>query len=255
MCQKNFVSSELTFRSTIQIFTNRVTTITRTKLPSSTEETTIMDDVQSWERLLQKTRGSNALLPEELSYLISGFLPLSSPATRSKAYMTLSSICQGVRSSSHAKEKPEPATEALVRCFGPLTISRLSDTEEGTVLAGVSFLTALFHVDWESASSIFQDDGVLEAIVDGVDLNPSIQLSLSVAQLLAQACGHKGCRSILTSQSLQWLEHTSHTSRDLRVRTGATTALIKLSKGLATDTPETGVGAQLQAGKIGRAHV
>jgi Myosin-binding striated muscle assembly central len=209
------------------------------------------DDIQSWEKLLQKSRDSNALLPEELSYLISGFLPVNPPATRSKAYLILSSFCQGVRRSSPVNRAvPDPTTETLVRCFGPLTVSRLSDTEESTLLAGVTFLTALFHVDWESASSIFQQDGVLEAIMDSVDLDPSVQLSLSVAQLLAQACGHKGCRSVLTSQSFQWLEYASRTSGDMRVRAGATNALIKLSKGSAADASESsGVGTQVQAGK------
>lgn len=218
-----------------------------------TEETKVMDitdDIPSWEKLLQKTRDSNPLLPKELSYLISGFLPANPPSARSKAYLTLSSFCQGVRNSLSVKGKlPDPATETLVRYFGPLTVSRLSDPEESTLLAGVSFLTALFHVDWESASSIFQQDGVLEAIMDSVDLDPSVQLSLSVAQVLAQAYGHKECRTILTSQSSKWLEYMSRTSGDTRVRAGAINALIKLAKGSAVDTPEVSAGAQFQAGK------
>jgi len=221
------------------------------KASSEKSKGTDTTDGIQWEKLLEKTRDPGALLPEELSFLISGFLPRNPPATRSKAYLILSSFCQGVRSSSTVKGRiPDSATETLVRCFGPLTVSRLSDTEESTLLAGVSFLTALFHVDWESASSIFQENGVLEAIMDSVDLGPSDDLSLSVAQLLAQACGHKGCRSILSSQSLQWLEHTSHTSRNTRVRAGATNALIKLSKGSATDNPgASGAGTQAQGRK------
>jgi hypothetical protein len=206
-------------------------------------DTTLADDTQTWKRLLGKSRDSEVLLPEELSYLISGFSPGNPPPTRSKAYLTLTSFCKGVRSSSLVKGSPSvQPTENLVRCFGPLVVSRLSDTEESALLAGLSFLTALFHVDWEPASAIFQQDGVLEAIMDSVDLGPSVQLSLSVAHLLAQACGHKGCRSILTSQVFQWLEHSSRNSGDTRVRAGATNALIKLSKAL-------GVDGEVHAGK------
>lgn len=184
---------------------------------------------------------SNASLPDELSYLITAFLPSHPPATRSKAYLTLSAFCQGVRSSSPIKgTQPDPATEAMVKVFEPIIVPRVMDTEESTVIAGATFLTALFQVDRESASSIFQQDGVLEAVMDSVDLAPSTQLAQSIAYLLAQACGHKACRAILTLQSVKWLEIMSRTSTDTNLRAGATNALIKLSKGSADDNPDSG---------------
>lgn len=130
-----------------------------------------------------------------------------------------------------------------MKAFGPPVMSRLADTDETALLASVSFLTALFQVDWESASSIFQQDGVLEAVTDSVDLAPSGQLAYGVAQLLSQACGHKPCRAMLTPQSIQWLEYASRSSSDLNLRAGATTALIKLSKGSASDHSEATGGA------------
>jgi hypothetical protein len=184
---------------------------------------------------------SNASLPDELSYLITAFLPSHPSATRSKAYLTLSAFCQGVRSSSPVKGKqPNPATEALVKVFEPLIIPQLVDTEESSLIAGASFLTALFQVDWEAASFLFQQDGVLEAAMDSVDLTPSAQLARTIVYLLAQACGHKVCRAVLTPQSVEWLGIMSRTSTDMILRAGATNALIKMSKGSAADNPGTG---------------
>ncbi|KAF8078955.1 hypothetical protein FPV67DRAFT_87791 [Lyophyllum atratum] len=74
--------------------------------------------------------------------------------------------------------------------------------------------------------------------MDSVDLAPSTQLARAVAQLLSQACGHKPCRGILSSQAIQWLNFASRSSPDTNTRAGATAALIKLSKGSASDNAE-----------------
>ncbi|RDB28985.1 Protein unc-45 A [Hypsizygus marmoreus] len=198
-------------------------------------------NTHQWEKPIGTREGS--ILPDELSYLITAFLPSHTVDAHSKAYLTLSAFCQGVRSSQTVKGKdPDPGTEALVRAFGPSVVSRLADTDEKAVLESVSFLTALFQVDWESASSVFQQDGVLEAIMDSVDLAPSGELAQNVAQLLSQACGHKPCRAILTSQAIKWLDFASCKTSDQKLCAPATTALIKLSKGSAVDNSEiTGV--------------
>ncbi|KNZ80661.1 Unc-45 like protein [Termitomyces sp. J132] len=103
----------------------------------------------------------------------------------------------------------------------------------------MSFLTALFQVDWKSAASIFQQDGVLEAIMDSVDLAPSEHLARTVAQLLSQAIGHKPCRGGLSPQAIKWLDFTSQNSSNANTRITATNALIKLSKGSAFDNAQT----------------
>ncbi|KAJ7293040.1 P-loop containing nucleoside triphosphate hydrolase protein [Mycena rebaudengoi] len=194
--------------------------------------------------ILKKTQQgpSTSLLPDELSYLISAFLPSQSATLRSKAYLVLSAFCQGVRNSSAVKGKqPDPATETLVSVFEPLVVSRLADSEEHRLLEGLSFLTALFQVDGESASPIFQQDGILDFMMDSVDLTPSAELSLLVAHLLNQACGHKPCRAIITSQTTQWLEVHSRHQSDPSLRAAASIALVKLSRGRAGDAAETGV--------------
>ncbi|KAF9469833.1 microfilament motor [Collybia nuda] len=208
----------------------------------SSPDTTAQDDRITPRTLLPPPAVFNTSLPDELSYLITAFLPSHPPATRSKAFLTLSAFCQGTRNSFPVKgELPDPATVALVKIFQPLIIPCVRDPEESIVITGVSFLTALFQIDWESASSIFQLDGVLETVMDGVDLAPSAQLVQSVVYLLAQACGHKTCRAFLTTQSVKWLDLMSQVSEDLNIRAGATNALIKLLKGSTNDNAESGV--------------
>ncbi|KAJ7651650.1 P-loop containing nucleoside triphosphate hydrolase protein [Mycena polygramma] len=184
--------------------------------------------------LLQKTQQSPSapLLPDELAYLITAFLP-SQPATlRSKAYLVLSAFCQGVRNSVCT-------TETLVQVFEPVVVSRLADSDEGRLKEGISFLTALFQVDWESAAPIFQQDGILDFLMDSVDLTPSAELSLLVAHLLSQACGHKPCRAIITTQTTQWLEVYSRTQNDPALRAATSIALL-------SDATETGVPSEAQ---------
>lgn len=196
---------------------------------------------QALDALLKKTKDnpSDPILPDELSYLITAFVPSQTASLRSKAYLVLSAFCQGVRNSFPVKGKqPDSATEALTRVFRPLVLSRLEDTEESILIAGISFLTALFQVDWDSASSIFQDDGVLESVMYSVDLTPSLGLSLQVAHLLGQACGHKPCRAIITPQTIQWLSSTSRNTKDTALRAATTITLVKLSKGNAFDSSE-----------------
>ncbi|KAJ6483910.1 P-loop containing nucleoside triphosphate hydrolase protein [Mycena vulgaris] len=199
---------------------------------------------QALDTLLTKSQQipSTHLLPDELSYLITAFLPSQPASLRSKAYLVLSAFCQGVRNSSAVKGKqPDPATESLVQVFEPLVVSRLADSEERRLQEGISFLTALFQVDWESASPIFQQDGILDFMMDSVDLTPSAELSLLVAHLLSQACGYKPCRAIITSQTTQWLEVHSRHQSDPALRAATSIALVKLSRGRSGDGAEAGV--------------
>ncbi|KAK0465528.1 P-loop containing nucleoside triphosphate hydrolase protein [Desarmillaria tabescens] len=193
----------------------------------------------SLDTMLKKTASSTStdpLLPSELTYLISAFLPSHSTDDRSKAFLVLSAFCQGVRKGYTDKgQQMEAATESLAKVFSPLMLPHLEETTEKDLLIGISFLTALFQVDWQSASSIFQRDDVLELIMDSVDLNPSTELSLHVAHLLSQACGYKPCRTILPPQTTKWLEFMSSPSQNAPVRAAATIALIKLSRGSISD--------------------
>ncbi|KAF8899063.1 armadillo-type protein [Infundibulicybe gibba] len=170
----------------------------------------------------EKNQEPSALLPKFLS---------NSPEDRSKAYIQLTAFCQQIRDSS---SDDETSTRILATTFGPLTLSRLAETEENNFLVGVTFLTALFHVNGPSASLIFQQDGILDCVMDGVDILTSKQLRQEVARLLAQAAGYKPCRGIITSQHVGWLESM------LRVRWGcvqasAALALVKISQGHSSD--------------------
>jgi hypothetical protein len=190
--------------------------------------------------ILKKTqdKAGPSLLPDELSYLLTAFLPTQSAAHRSKAYLVLSAFCQGVRASTPPKDThSDSATETLEKAFASSLVSRLGDVEEVAVLAGISFLAALFRVDQESASSIFTRDGIPDVVADTVDLFPSETLALEVGHLLGQASGHKSCRAVISPQSHQWLEAKSCQTNDLLLRAATTVALVKLSRGRASDNP------------------
>ncbi|KAF8634884.1 hypothetical protein AX15_000638 [Amanita polypyramis BW_CC] len=181
--------------------------------------------------LKRHQQAPTSLLPNEVDDLVSSFIPSQPESLRSKAYLALSSYCQGVRNASTVEGKqPNPATEHLVKEFEPPIMTRLDTMEDALILVAVSFFSALFQVDWESASFIFKKDGVLSIVMDAADIRPS--LSLAVAHLLAQASSHKQCRVIITSDVMEWLQAKSR-----RIATAAI-ALIKLSKGSAADATE-----------------
>jgi Myosin-binding striated muscle assembly central len=196
---------------------------------------------QALDSILKKSQGKMSTpLPDELLYLITAFLPSQPVTFRSKAYLVLSSFCQGVRSSSPPAKKDEsdPGAEPLVKVFKPLIVSRLEGQTGEDVLTGISFLTALFQVDWQTASSIFLLDGIIDLVADIHDLFPSSQLSLEVAHLLSQAGGHKPCRAAMSSKSLEWLESKSRQTTDTALRAAAAIALVKLSRGAAADAAD-----------------
>jgi hypothetical protein len=175
--------------------------------------------------------------PEELLYLISSFVPTHDHAKRSKAFLVLASYCQGVRASMGQPRDgaQDPGMQALSRVFSPIVQARISEAQEADVLVGLSFLTALFQVDWLTASDIFQREAVLASIADILDLYSSEIVSREAARLLSQACGHKACRSSLTAEINQWLEAAVRQKQDVPLRAIAAVAIIKLSRGAGTD--------------------
>lgn len=190
----------------------------------------------SLDNLLGKARDPAAFLPDELSYLISAFAPSQPESSRSKAYLVLSAFCQGTRSGSS-----QSATESLANVFQPLIISRLSNLQEqDTIVIGLSFFSALFQVDWQSASHIFGQDGVVEYLTDALDLFPSSPpLILEVARLIGQASGHKSCRALIPEEIITWLGTKSLQDTDKNLRAAAAIALVKLSRGAAMDASES----------------
>jgi Myosin-binding striated muscle assembly central len=182
----------------------------------------------------------NNLLPAEITHLTSAFLctRLESTTVRPKAYLVLSAFCQGVRA-SRGKES-DAATRIIAKTFGQATLQYFGETDEKSLLTGISFLTALFQVDSQAACSIFAEEGLVENLTDSIDLSPSDILSQNLAHLLGQACGHKSCRAIMSPQIVRWMEFKSSQTGDPILRGAATVALIKMSKGAASDGPENG---------------
>jgi len=200
--------------------------------------------------LLKGIRDSseNNLLPTEITHLTSAFLSTRSDSTtvRPKAYLILSAFCQGARA-SRGKES-DAATKIITKTFGHATLQYLRGTDEISLLTGISFLTALFQVDSQAACVIFAEDGLVENLMDSIDLSPSDVLSQNLAHLLGQACGHKGCRAIMSPQIVRWLEFKSGHTGDPILRGAVAVALIKLSRGAASDGPENGT-PEVQIGR------
>jgi hypothetical protein len=180
---------------------------------------------------------SHHSFPDELSYLITSFVPTHDHGKRSKAFLVLASYCQGVRASvgQTRDDAQDPGAQALSRIFLPIVQARMAEAQEADVVVGLSFLTALFQVDWKAASDVFQQEAVLASIADILDLYPSELVSMEAARLLSQACGHKACRSSLTAETTQWLEAAVRQKKDVPLRAIAAVAITKLSRGAGTD--------------------
>ncbi|KZV70984.1 ARM repeat-containing protein [Peniophora sp. CONT] len=174
-------------------------------------------------------------LPNELAYLISAFTPDHEESNRSKAFLVLASYCQGVRAAFPRKDGDEknPATERLARVFAPI-VARIAEPEEKEVLIGLSFLSALFQVDWEVASVLFSQESVLTTLPDVLDLYPTATVSKEAARLLSQAVGHKTCRAVLPKDCVEWLQ-TAMNRKDQSLRALAAMAIVKLTRGTKFD--------------------
>lgn len=187
------------------------------------------------------------LLPEEVKILTTAFLPSHPFAHRSKAFLTLSALCEHFRGLSSSKPDgthADTSTVLIDKTFSSTVVANIGDTAEQEVLAGLTFLTSLFQVDSPSGSAILQRDGVVESIVDAIELFPqSTPISLAIAQLLSQAAGHKSSRALIPTQSVQWLESKTRPKEDSALRAAAAVGLVKFSRGAAADASEiTGSG-------------
>jgi protein unc-45 len=176
-------------------------------------------------------------LSDEVSALVNSFSPSMPHDVRAKAYVVLAAACQRLReANAPSKADPQVSTEPIANLFAPLVTAKLGDTTEPEIVAGLSFLSALFQVDREAASVILQRDGVLDCVLDCVDLfSNSLLISRAAAQLVSQAAGHKACRALIPAQCVQWLESKARSSQDTVLRAAAAVALVKLSQGAGAD--------------------
>ncbi|KAH9044764.1 P-loop containing nucleoside triphosphate hydrolase protein [Lactarius pseudohatsudake] len=168
--------------------------------------------------------------------------------------VVLPSLAEGVRGSTGQAGDTEQdiGTQALIRIFSPIVQARIAEIEETDVLAGLSFLTALFQVDWQAASNIYQQEAVITSMNDILDLYPSGPVSREAARLLSQAYGHKVCRTSHTTEVSRWLEAAAHQKNDIQLRATAAVAIVKLSRGVgadalseSTETPPRGTSSDL----------
>ncbi|KAG9222468.1 hypothetical protein CCMSSC00406_0002803 [Pleurotus cornucopiae] len=186
----------------------------------------------SLDRLIAQTKSSPStdLLPAELAYLITAFLPTEDFDVRSKAYLLLSSFCQSARASASGNA----GKDKLLRVFSPPILSKLGDPGEKEFLAGVCFMTAFFQVEWETAATVFTSDGLVESILDQAETSPPSSLP-HVARMFAQAAGHKPCRTSFTSLTVEWLEISARQTTIIALRAAAGLALVKLSRNTGPD--------------------
>ena len=209
-------------------------------------EATHDNDVQNiQEQLDALLRKPPSILHEQLSSLVVAFLPSHPPALRSKAYLALSTLCQNKRSSLVSETtrqagdgSDDAGTETLSGIFQPFVVSRLSESQDSDALAGISFLSALFQIDRQSASHIFQQNGFID-LLSTLIIAPSPSMSLEVARLFAQASGHKTCSSVIPAEVVTWLRSQSAQTSNRTLRVAAILALIKLSRSASSlgETP------------------
>lgn len=188
--------------------------------------------------LAKRTQDKNwSPLPDEVNLLLDAFLPTHPPNLRSKGYVVLSSVCQHYRDQNPSSQpSPDALATTIANVFALVLTARLGDTDDTAVLSGLCFLTALFQVEWQAASSILHRDGVVECIADTLEIFPrSLPISRAVAQLISQAAGHKPCRALIPSQCIEWLEAKARRSDDSELRAAAAVALVKLSRGAEAD--------------------
>ncbi|KAH9849237.1 ARM repeat-containing protein [Lenzites betulinus] len=194
--------------------------------------------------VLKKTQDASwtTFSPDELALVLASFSPSHPVAVHSKAYIVLSAYCQRRRTEASS---PEAGTQLICKTFETAVTARIADTEETEVLAGLTFLAALFDVDHLSASTIFLRDGVLESIMDTLDLfTSSRDVDLAVAHLLGRAAGHKACRALLGADHQKWLEWKSRQTDDPELRAAAAVAMVKLARGSSVDATEAGGSAE-----------
>ena len=202
---------------------------------SSSSDTAAVFDV-----VLKKTQDKTwiSFAPDELSSLISAFVPDRPAAVHTKGYLVLSAFCQRRRSEAST---PDEGTQSICGTFDASVASRIADTEESEALAGLTFLSSLFDVDHLASSAIFARDGTLEAVMDSLDLFPkSRSIDLAVAHLLGRAAAHKSCRALLGADHRNWLEWKSRQKDNAELRAATAVALVKLGRGSKADAAEVG---------------
>lgn len=178
-----------------------------------------------------------AFSSSDIQSLMQALTHPSASIIRSKAYVLLSLVSQKVHAKQRMPTDPE-GTEEMIDLFSSPIANSLAETGEYSLRIGICTLYALFQVDWEAATAILSGDGIMESIVEGIDMSRSAQLFEDAAHLLGQASGHKRSRGLIPTQAVQWLEAKSQHSQSPTLRAAAAVALVKYFRGVAADTSE-----------------
>lgn len=185
-------------------------------------------------------------------------LPRPESDLRSSAYLSLSTIVSAARAPPRSEVPPsqqqrKASTQALVSAFTPALDDALQGTSVEPVLSTFAFLVALFQVDPESAIAILQRDGMIDSVLDALDVFPAqespgaqgtdLRVARAMAALLCQAAGHRASRSLLKNaqdtRCIRWLRGNISLS-DVPLRATSALALTKLTKGGLQDAEVMG---------------
>ena len=110
------------------------------------------DDGHFLSHLLKENR-PDTLTNEDTARLVGCFIQAKPAEIRTNAFVALVAICE------HWKSRPSSESETAIlhhaRNFKSIVEQKLSDVDEQSALEAITFMAALFAVDWQTASSIF----------------------------------------------------------------------------------------------------
>lgn len=163
-------------------------------------------DIKSLQEKIAAYPSNCILLPKELDYLVTCFIPGKPESLRMQAYRALSSLNDTLRNYiNEANEKSQNLN--LSQLFRPAFDRRLMDVDERSFQEIISFHNALFLVDVQTATTFFLRDGYQDIVLDSLDMFPqSVPLHRLLGNLVALASGHKASREHFSSRTKMWLE-------------------------------------------------
>ena len=191
------------------------------------------DDAAFLDDILRRVTGSQSspIHNDEYCRLTTLFIPAKDTAIHAKAFLVLSAICDHAKRKSTNADMDEDSGIQITQKFWPWIEHKLADVEEGVLLEALSFVVALFSVDWHFGSLLFLREGFQDSMMDCLDIfSRSTELALAVADMLSLASGHKSCISALSPRCTSWLNATFYHCKDAKVKTKVTVALLKLSQ-------------------------
>lgn len=200
---------------------------------------------ESLQKLYRKVVAKEDLGKTDYAALTCCFTPDHAiPSSKSQSFLILSMICDQYRrpSASTSDSEDDAGTRAILRNFQGIIEEKLADVLEQPLIEAISFISALFTVDWKAGSAIFVRDGFQESLLDAIDLFPTSQdLLYVVVSVLAIACGYKGCRSAFNSRCTALLRSSAIHKADCRTQATSSLALLKLSQGSMSENTSMGL--------------